>query len=320
MDREKNTILITGGCGFIGSYIVEEFVKTNNEVIVLDNLSHCYFDSIKPFLKYKNFRFIKGDVRNFRLVEEITKNVDAIFHLAAQIHVDKSVLNPNFTFDVNVRGTLNVLNAALKNDVKKFFYISSCEIYGTTVFKKIDESHTLNPTSPYAASKVAADRLCFSYYKSYGLNTILVRPFNNYGPRQMFDDGSVIPIFVKNIFDNKPPIISGDGTQTRDFIHVKDVARAFKLIFDSRKNLAGRPINLGSGVETSILSIARKLIKLIGKRDIKPRHAPPRKGELMRSCADITFAKNELGFSPEYNIDRGLMEYIKWFKDYYHVV
>jgi len=313
----KKTILITGGAGFIGSHLTEEYVKKGHTVKVLDDFSSGTVNNIRGLFNYKNFKLIRGDVRNKEVVGKAIEGVDIVLHLAAQIHVDKSIIAPRYTFEANTFGTLNVLDSALENDVELVIYASSSEVYGSAQYVPMDEKHPLNPASPYAASKAAADRLCFAYYNTYKLPVVIVRCFNTYGPRQS-DTGyaAAIPKFIRRVMQGLPPVIYGDGKQTRDYMYIKDAVKAYDLVLNSYENLLGKAINFGTSQEVSINELANKIISLFGRKGkIKPIHVAPRPGEVKRLYADISFAKKELGFEPDYDITKGLKEFIKWYKE-----
>jgi UDP-glucose 4-epimerase len=311
---EKKRILITGGAGFIGSHLVEDLVKSGYSVKILDDFSAGNVNNILGLFNYKNFKMIRGSVTDKELVDKATSDVDIVFHLAAQIHVDKSIIEPRHTFEVNTLGTLNILDAALENDVELVVYASTSEVYGSAKQVPMNEDHPLNPASPYAASKAAADRLCFSYYNTYRLPVVIVRCFNTYGPRQK-DVGyaAAIPKFIGRALANMPPVVYGDGKQTRDYMYVKDAVNAYKLVLESHDQLLGKAINFGTGREVSIVELARTILKLSGSQAV-PLHAAPRAGEVKRLCADISLAKKELGFAPKYSITQGLREFVQWYK------
>lgn len=310
----KERILITGGAGFIGSHLAEDFVKNGYPVKIIDDFSAGNVNNILGLFNYKNFKMIRGSITEEELIAKATTNVDVIFHLAAQIHVDRSIIEPRHTFEVNTLGTLNILDAALENDIKLVVYASTSEAYGSAKRVPMDEDHPLNPASPYAASKAAADRLCFSYYNTYKLPVVIVRCFNTYGPRQK-DSGyaAVIPNFISRALQGSPPVIYGDGTQTRDYMYVKDAVNAYKLILESYENILGKAINFGTGKEISINELAQTILRLCGMK-AEPIHAAPRAGEVKRLCADISLAREQLGFKPKYSIDQGLKEFVQWYK------
>ncbi len=310
------TILITGGAGFIGSHLAEKYVLEGYLVKVLDDFSTGKVNNIRSLFNYPNFKLIKGDITDKGLVRDAVRDVDVVFHLAAQVHVDKSIIEAERTFQVNAQGTVNVLEAVLQNNVEKLIYASSSEVYGSAVKVPMDELHPLNPASPYAASKVAADRMCFAYWNTYKLPVIVVRCFNTYGIRQA-DSGyaGVIPLFIKRVLQGLPPIVYGDGHQTRDYMYIKDTVQAYDLVMKS-SNLFGRAVNFGTGKETSIVEIAYTILGLLGSKML-PIHASERPGEVSRLCSDIKLAK-ELGFNPQYDIRQGLEELTDWYKQGNH--
>jgi len=315
MNRKR--ILITGGAGFIGSHLAEKYVKQGHLVKVFDDFSLGNVNNIRALFNYGNFKLMKGDIRNKESVQRATTGIDVIFHLAAQVHVDKSIINPQETFEVNALGTLNVLDAALENEVGLIVYASSSEVYGSAQYVPMDEKHPLNPASPYAASKVAADRLCSAYYNTYKLPVVIVRCFNTYGPRQSdLGYAAAIPKFIRRAINGLPPVIYGDGKQTRDYLYIEDAVKAYDLIFKSPKKFMDKVVNFGSGRETSILELADLIIKLCNRRgSLRSVHVAPRPGEVKRLCADITLAKKELGFEPEYSLEGGLKKFIKWYEE-----
>ncbi|MEM1520199.1 MAG: SDR family NAD(P)-dependent oxidoreductase [Candidatus Bathyarchaeia archaeon] len=310
-------VLITGGAGFIGSHLAEALVEKGYLVKVLDDFSGGNVNNIRKLFNYRNFKLIKGDVRDKELIRKVTTDVDYIFHLAAQISVDRSIIDPEYTLQVNVLGTLNILNAALENDVELVVYASSSEAYGTAQYVPMDEKHPLNPASPYAATKAAADRLCFSYYNTYKLPVIIARFFNTYGPKQRDTAyAAVIPKFIRRVIQGLPPIIYGDGKQTRDYMYIKDAVRAYELILKSYENLLGRAINFGSGTEISILKLSEMIVELCGQKgNLKPIHVAPRPGEVKRLYADISLARKLVDFEPQYSLETGLTEFIRWYKE-----
>jgi UDP-glucose 4-epimerase len=311
---ERKKILITGGAGFIGSHLAQKYAEDEQSVKVLDNFSSGNPNNIRSLFNYKNFKLIKGDVTDKELVRRVTMDVNVIFHLAAEIHVDKSIFEAEQVCKVNINGTLNILEAAMENDVEAVIYASSSEVYGSSQYVPMDEKHPLNPASPYAASKAAADRLCFAYFNTYKLPVVMVRSFNTYGPRQA-DRGysAAIPMFITRVLQSAPPVIYGDGKQTRDYMYIKDAVKGYDAVLQSYDKLLGKAVNFGTGKETSILDIANIIIRTRGENKLTPIHTAPRPGEVKRLCADTSFAKKELGFKPEYDIESGLAELIQWY-------
>jgi len=310
-------ILITGGAGFIGSHLCEKYTIEGHTVLCLDNFMNSNLGNIRGLLNYRNFKLINGDVRDFDLLEKIVRDVDVVIHLAAQIHVDRSILEPKLTYDVNIFGTLNILELARRYDISKVIYTSTSEVYGSAQYVPMDENHPLDAPHPYGASKVAADRMCSAYIQTYGVNVCVMRPFNTFGPRQKDTGyGGVISIFVKRSLNGAPPIIYGDGMQTRDYTYVKDLIRAYDLILNYKKQIR-EPINFGTEIEIRIIDLARKIIELCGNKGrIKPVHVAPRPGEVRRLIADYSKAKKLLGWEPKYTFEKGLIEFIKWYKSY----
>jgi len=310
-------ILVTGGAGFIGSHLCEKYTKAGYTVLCLDNFMSGDLMNVRHLLDYRNFKLVKGDIRDSDLLEKIMRDVDVVFHLAAQIHVDRSYIEPQLTYEVNVAGTQNVLEAARMFDAKKIIHASTSEVYGSAQYVPIDEKHPLNAPHPYGASKIAADRMCYAYINTFGMDISIIRLFNIFGPRQRdVGYGGVISIFSRRVLSNIPPIIYGDGTQTRDYTYIEDAVRAYDLILNHNKPIT-EPINFGTGKEVSIINIANKIIELCGKKDeIKPVHVEPRIGEVKRLIADATKAKELLGWESKYSLEEGLREFIQWYESY----
>jgi UDP-glucose 4-epimerase len=310
-------ILITGGAGFIGSHLCDKYAKEGHTVLCLDNFMSGNLMNVKHLLNYRNFKLIKGDIRDFDLLEKLMRDVDVVFHLAAQIHVDRSYIEPKHTYEVNVMGTQNILEVARIHDAKRVIYASTSEVYGSALYAPIDENHPLNAPHPYGASKIAADRMCYAYIQTYGMNISILRLFNIFGTRQRdIGYGGVISMFTRRVLSNTPPIIYGDGMQTRDYTYVEDAVRAYDLVLNHNKPIT-EPINFGTGKEVSIVDLANKIIDLCGKKgNIKPVHVEPRIGEVKRLIADATKAKNLLGWEPKYNLEEGLNAFVQWYKNY----
>jgi len=309
-------ILITGGAGFIGSHLCEKYTKEGHTVLCLDNFINGNLINIRHLLNYRNFKLINGDIRDFDLLEKIMRDVDVVFHLAAQIHVDRSIIEPKLTYEINVLGTQNILEVARMYDVEKIIHASTSEVYGSAQYAPMDEKHPLNAPHPYGASKIAADRMCYAYIQTYGMNICIMRPFNIFGPKQKDSGyGGVISLFTKRVLSNMPPIIYGDGEQTRDYTYIDDIVDAYDLILNNKP--IREPINFGTGKEIKIIDLANEIIELCGKGgNIKPVHVEPRPGEVRRLVADISKAKELLGWEPKYTIEKGLRKFIDWYKNY----
>lgn len=310
-------LLITGGAGFIGSHLCEKYTQQGHTVICLDNFMSGNLMNVRHLLDYRNFKLIKGDVRDYDLVEKLMFDVNVVFHLAAQVHVDRSYIEPRLTYEVNVLGTQNILEAARIHDTKKVIHASTSEVYGSALYVPINEEHPLNAPHPYGASKIAADRMCYAYIRTYGMDISIVRSFNIFGPRQRdLGYGGVISIFTRRVLGEMPPIIYGNGLQTRDYTYVEDTVRAYDLILNHPEPLT-EPINFGTGSEISILDLANMIIELCGKKGkVEPVHVGPRIGEVKRLIADASRARQLLGWEAKYEFKEGLQTFIEWYKKY----
>lgn len=290
---KNKKIVITGGLGFIGSHLVEKFVD-NNEVVIVDNQSTGKIENIKE-LDTTRIDTTFGSINNLNL-EEIFEGTDYVFHLAAVTSVPQSVKDPVKSNEVNITGTLKVLEAARKTDVKKLVFSSSSAVYGETEILPISEAVPINPLSPYAVTKATAELYCNVYTEIYDLPTTCLRYFNVFGPKQDPNSqyAAVIPIFIDKLLKNERPTIYGDGEQTRDFVSVERVVEANELAAKSKETGV---FNIGLGKSTSINQLY-ELVKESVKKDIEPVYEPARSGEIKHSVADVSKAK-ALGFNPE---------------------
>ena len=301
---ETLRVLVTGGAGFIGSHLVKALVKAGHQVRVLDNLSTGFIENLADVLNA--IEFVRGDVRDYGVVESVVRGVDAVVHLAALIDVAESVEKPDLYFDVNVRGTYNVAKAS--KNVSTFVFSSSSAVYGEPIRVPISEDHPLMPKSPYAASKVSGEAFVQAFANQYGFRPVILRLFNVYGPKQSRAYTGVIIEFIKRVSRGEPPVIFGNGEQTRDFIHVSDVVEAIML---SLSNEGARGVfNIGSGEGIVINRLANLILKLMGREDLKPIYAQPRPGDIRHSIADIIRAQKELGFKPKVKLEVGIKELI----------
>ena len=299
-------VLVTGGAGFIGSHVVDELINRGNTVTVLDDLSNGKMDNLKNHLKDPAFQFIRGGIRDTRAVGKALADADAVIHEAAMISVPLSVKNPELAHSVNVEGTLNLLRVSSDRGVKKFIFSSSCAIYGEQVKLPISEDAPPKLLSPYAASKLAAEESCRKFYEEKGLETVCLRYFNVYGPRQTSGEyAGVMVKFIERLRANQPPVIYGDGEQTRDFIHVKDVVEATLLALE-RDGAVGEVINVGTARGISINELCEIFLKVSGKTSIKPAHKAPRSGDIRHSRADISKARKLLGFESKVPLEKGV--------------
>ena len=304
-------VLITGGAGFIGSHVADKLVAEGCEVLVLDNLSTGLAENLQHHLDIGKVSLFRGDIRDEGLVNGVVKEVDAIVHLAAITNVPNSVIHPVLTNEVNVGGTLNLLRASLDGDVKRFLLVSSCAVYGEPHYVPVDEEHPTDPLSPYAASKLAAEYYCRVFRHSYGLKTEVLRPFNVYGPRQRREDAysGVITRFVDNLFCGKPLVVYGDGSQTRDFVHVYDVAEAVWLAL-SVDGAVGQVLNVGYGESVKVGELAKMFGEFAGAQ-VEIVYEEPRPGDLKHSQADVTKAKKILGYNPKIPLAEGLRNLLR---------
>jgi nucleoside-diphosphate-sugar epimerase len=316
MPFDFSEILVTGGAGFIGSHLVDRLLDEEFNVRVVDDLSTGEMKNLLQHQGKKTFQFIEGDVRNFNLLKKVVRGVDAVFHEAALVSVTSSVENPLLTNDINVTGTVNLLKACVDAHVKRFVFASSCAVYGDSETLPQHENVMPMPLSPYAVSKLAAENYVKVFHDVYGLETTILRYFNVYGPRQKYGPYSgVISIFINHLLENKPPIIYGDGEQTRDFVNVKDVVEANMLAL-SKRNVAGEVFNISTNEATTINTLARSLQKLMGKTNLEPVYAEPRVGDIRNSYADISKAKKNLKYTPKVQLEMGLNELIKEYSEH----
>ena len=295
-------VLITGGAGFIGHHTAIYLSKKGFEVVVLDNLSRARKDSLL-LLKRNGIRVIVGDLLGERLPKTLAEvRPEAVVHAAALISVEESFEKPLLYNKVNVEGTLRLLDELLKLDsVEYFIYLSSAAVYGDPKYLPIDEEHPTEPLSPYGASKLAAEHYV-KVYSNLGLKAAILRLFNVYGPRQNLEYAGVIAKFIDRIRRGKPPVIFGDGKQTRDFIHVQDVVEAIQRALERR--IEG-VFNLAYGKPASVLELAEMLLR-ITKRDLKPIFKPPRPGDVRHSYANVEKMAKALAWKPKISLEDGL--------------
>ncbi len=305
-------VVVTGGAGFIGSHLAEKLVGRGYQTIILDDLSTGKMENIEELLKKGSVEFIRGSVTDLSLLNRVFKDAYYVFHLAAIPSVPRSIENPQASHEVNVNGTLNVLLAARENSVKKLLYASSSSVYGDTPTLPKREDMVPHPLSPYAAAKLAGEYYCQVFHKVYKLPTICLRYFNVYGPRQDVNSqyAAVIPRFIKRVSEGNPPIIFGDGEQTRDFTFIKDTVEANILAAESD---ACGLFNISRGESITINELAKLVIGIIGN-NVEPIHQEPRHGDIRHSLADISRA-SAFGYEPTYSLKAGLSETIRWLHD-----
>lgn len=301
--------LITGAAGFIGCNLYRTLREAGGHIVVgIDNGFHPCRHPIAKEAEY-------ADVRYFADIEPFVKWADVTFHLAAQIHVDRSVRNPQETIDINITGTSNILEAARRYG-KQVVFASSSEVYGTAQTDKITESHPLDGHSPYAASKAAGDRLCKAYHETYGLEVAILRNFNTFGPYQGDDSyGSAIAIFTRRALRGEPLLVYGDGLQERDYISIDDAVAGYNLCLSAKA--WGQPINVGSGNSIRVIDLAKMIVELAADltgQHSEIKHVQPRPGEVKRLCADTSLAQS-YGFVLAYDFENALEKYVRWYKE-----
>lgn len=312
MELNGLNIMVTGGAGFIGSHLVDRLIEMGNHVIVYDNFDEYYAgkeDNIQNHLGDPNFSLIKADILDYDALHKAMNKVDIVFHLAAQAGVRYSLENPIKTNTVNTTGTLNVLRAAKQNRLKKIVFASSSSVYGLPQYMPVDEKHPTNPVSIYGASKLAAERYC----RILVLPTIILRFHTVYGPRQRPD--MAIHKWFQRLFQNKPPVIYGDGEQTRDFTHIDDIIDG-TLKSAETEGVEKEIFNLGSGSNVSVNTVVELLLKLTDKTDIKPIYTQPKLGDVPHTHADISKARNLLGYNPKVTFESGIRQFVKGYKSY----
>jgi UDP-glucose 4-epimerase len=306
---KNKKVLVTGGAGFIGSNLVRHLIEGGNSVTVLDNFISGYRSNLDPF---PQVRLIEGDIRDKDAVELAMKDIEVVFHLAASVGNKRSIDDPITDAEINVLGTIVILEAARKAGVRKIVASSSAGIFGELKTMPIKEDHPIDPDSPYGCTKLAEEKLCLSYAKLYDIEAVCLRYFNVYGPNQRFDAyGNVIPIFVFKMLRNEPLVVFGDGEQTRDFVHVNDVVQA-NINAATATGVSGA-FNIASGKRVTI----NHLIKMITQNfhgDVKVLHESDRPGDVRHSLADLSLANDKIKYFPTVDLDNGVQEYVEWAK------
>ena len=298
-------VLVTGGAGFIGSHLVPYLLEKGYSVVVLDNLSNGKLENLNAVLDHPKFSFQQGDIRDKSLPNDVFDGIDFIIHLAALIDISASVVDPTKNHEINVNGTFNMLQAALKNKVKRFVFASSTAVYGDVETLPVKENIAIHPISPYAASKAAGEAYCSAFGNCFGLKTVALRFFNIYGLRSGNSPYSgVITKFIQKIIDGQSLTIDGDGEQTRDFIHVNDIVRAIVLALE-HEGLNGEVFNVCTGLPTSVNQLADAL-KIVTGKNFDVKHGPARLGDIRSSYGDSTKAEEKLGFKANIDLKQGL--------------
>jgi UDP-glucose 4-epimerase len=304
--------IVTGGAGFIGSHIVEGLAGQKHDVVILDNLFSGKMENISPFLEKDNVTLVNGSITDLPLLRKTFEGADGIFHEGAIASVPRSIANPLATNEANVTGTLNVLIAARDCGVRKIVFASSSSVYGDTPTLPKREDMTPHPLSPYAVSKLTGEHYLRVFSEVYGVQTIALRYFNVFGPRQdpKSQYAAVIPNFITRILNHQSPVIHGDGKQTRDFTFVKDVVQANIRAMESN---AQGVFNVAYCRRIDLLELAAALMEITGIT-VPLVHDPPRAGDVRDSLADITRAQEAFGYAPKYTVKTGLQETVAWYQ------
>jgi nucleoside-diphosphate-sugar epimerase len=307
--------LVTGGAGFIGSNIAEELVRQGKRVRVLDNMSTGKRGHMASF--FRKIEFVEGDVRDLSACRSAMKDVDYVLHQAAIRSVPKSVDRPTESHEANATGTLNMLIAAREAKVKRFVYASTSSAYGDDTKFPQKEIYKPAPLSPYGASKLCGEHYCILYSKTMGLETVSMRYFNVFGPRQDPESlySAVIPKFMEQAFNNLPLEVHWDGKQSRDFTHVRNVVHA-NLLAAKAKDAAGEMCNVANGKSYSLLDIIKVIEKIVGRK-LERRHTPKRQGDVRKTWADISKARRVLGYKPVMGFEEGLRDTWEYFEKFY---
>ncbi len=312
------TVLVTGGAGFIGSNFIEYLHQKypQYKILVLDALTYAgEKENIPRSIHKKNsFEFWKGSVQNADLVDSLVERCDVIVHFAAETHVARSIYDNSLFYQTDVIGTHTIANAVLKHrkKIERFIHISTSEVYGTAMATPMSEDHLLNPMSPYASAKAGADRLVYSYWATYELPIVIIRPFNNYGPRQHLE--KAIPRFITSAILGEPITIHGDGKSSRDWLHVSDHCEALdRVLHAPLKTVVGEAINIGTDRCIPILAVAQAVLKQMEKKDIRIKHIYNRPGQVDCHIADIKKAKKLLKWKPKIKFEDGLSQTVEWY-------
>jgi NAD dependent epimerase/dehydratase len=310
----KNNVLITGSDGFIGSHLTEMLLGEGYHVRALSYYnSFNYWGWLEDIPENQNLEIVTGDIRDPHFCKEIVKGVDIIFHLAALIAIPYSYVAPDSYVDTNIKGTLNICQAAKENDNIRVIHTSTSEVYGTAQYVPIDEKHPLQAQSPYSATKIGADAIAMSFFNAFNLPVTIARPFNTYGPRQ--SARAVIPTIIIQLANKAKKIKLGDTRPTRDFNYVEDTCRGFIELANCKKAI-GEVINIGSNQEVSILSIFNLIKQLMGgdtELEADDQRIRPKKSEVYRLCCDNSKIKKLTGYKPRYPLKVGLQKTIDWF-------
>ncbi len=319
MDFEDKNVLVTGAAGFIGSNLTDRLLELGANVVGLDNLFNGRLSNLESAMENEMFKFHKGDIRDLDLLMDLFMDIEIVFHEAAFTSVPQSVKMPANCNDVNINGVINILNAARRADVEKVLFASSSSIYGDTPALPKKETMRRVPISPYGVAKLAGEAYMQVYSHVYDLNTVSLRYFNVFGPRQKDSTYSgVIAIWLGKLIRDEDLLVFGDGKQSRDFTYIEDVVQANLLAAES--DVSGEIFNIGAGSPITLNELATIMLRISGKEDLEITYTDPRPGDITHSYADISKAKEMLNFSPQYDQEEGLRDYFKWYKKQYNVV
>lgn len=313
---EGSKFLVTGSAGFIGSNLVEAILKLGYKVRGLDNYSTGRKENVEEFLDNPNYEFIEGDIRDLDTCMKVCEGIDYVLNQAAWGSVPRSIEMPLLYEEINIKGTLNMMEAAKQNGVKKFVYASSSSVYGDEPNLPKKEGREGNLLSPYALTKMVNEEYGKLYTKLYGLDTFGLRYFNVFGRRQNPDGAyaAVIPKFIKQLLHDERPTINGDGKQSRDFTYIENVIEANLKACTASHEAAGQAYNIAYGGREFLIDIYTQLLNSLGK-DIQPNFGPNRRGDIKHSNADISKAKDLLGYNPDWSFERGILAAIQWYKE-----
>ena len=320
MAADRSLVVVTGGAGFIGSELVRQLAARGERVIIVDNLVNGRRENVADVLS-RQVTLMVADIRDCDALMPHLRAASAIYHLAC-LGVRHSIHSPHENHDVNATATLQLLAAARKAEVPRFVYVSSSEVYGnvrsaTTMRQdQMTEDHPAFPCTVYGGSKLAGECYARAYYRTYGYPTVVVRPFNTYGPRSHHegDSGEVIPKFVLRCLAGRPLVVFGDGEQSRDFTYVSDTAHGI-LLAGEHSDAIGETINLGSGIAVTINELARRVALEVGRSEAEIVHDRPRPGDVNRLLADVTRARTLLGYEPRVSLSEGLQQLLQWYRD-----
>ena len=316
MSDSKKNILVTGGAGFIGSNFINYLHRQYPEytILLLDALTYAgNLDSIANGIKSNgHFQFYHGNVTHPDIVNSLVAKSDMVVHFAAESHVTRSIYDNSLFFETDVIGTQVLANAVVNHPVELFIHISSSEVYGTALNSPMDEDHPLNPMSPYAAAKAGADRLVYSYMQTYDFPAVIVRPFNNYGPCQHLE--KAIPNFIVSALQDHPLTLHGSGESSRDWIYVEDTCEALcRIMHADREKVVGETINLGTGIDTSVNAIAKKILNILGLPESRIEYVADRPGQVSRHISSTEKAKRLLNFETTVSLDEGLQRTVEFY-------